>query len=47
MTETTTERLKTALKNNPRALHLLFTATVLLSQAGSVAANAGDATAGP
>ncbi|WP_162224181.1 DUF7503 family protein [Halorussus salinus] len=35
------------LKNHPRLLQLAFVTTLLLSQAGAVAANAGDATAGP
>lgn len=48
MTETTRlEQLKTELENHPRAIQLLFSACVLLSQAGAAAANNGGATAGP
>lgn len=48
MTDDLSSQLKATLKNHPKALRLLFAATVLLSQAVPVVvANGGDATNGP
>lgn len=46
MNETDSE-LKAYLAENPRMIGVLFTITVLLSQAGTVAASGGFTTSGP
>lgn len=40
-------KLTQFLRNNPRMIGVLFTMTVLLSQAGAVAANMGSSDVGP
>lgn len=49
MTETQTDdgRLATYLANHPRMMGVLFTATLILTQAGTVLANNGAGTSGP
>lgn len=43
----TTDSMKEAVAEHPRLLGILFTAMVLMSQAGAVAASASDGAVGP
>ena len=47
MSNTDTSTMAEYLKNHPRAIGMLFTAMLLLSQAGTVMANSSSTTAGP